>query len=255
MKFDDYSRTFLHFHDQAAPELLTRYLPTGNFSVADLGAGDGVILVALQRGGWLSRAKSIVAVDISRERCDRLNQCSDIRVICSDVTNIPELEDACFDYVISTQVIEHVEESELLSEITRILRPKGVLYIASLVNEKANDRHYMLKYGWRYGWRFYKKASGKWFVDPTHLREYESKQAFVEVLSKAGFDVQEAMLTPLKLSLLEFLVRRIVVPIFNPRNPNDFFSRHAALDVLRRNIKLQPPGYYLVEAIATKQSA
>lgn len=126
-------------------------------------------------------------------------------------------------------------------------------YIASLVNEKGNDKNYMLKYGWRYGWRFYKKAPGKWFVDPTHLREYESKEKFVEVIQKAGFDVLEAKLTPLRLSLLEFVVRRIVVPLFKPKNINSFFLKHRFLDSLRRNIKIQPPGYSLVEAVAKKK--
>jgi hypothetical protein len=111
----------------------------------------------------------------------------------------------------------------------------------------------MLKYGWRYGWRFYKKNHGKWFIDPTHLREYESKDKFVEVITKAGFDVLEARLTPLRLSFFEFLMRRIIVPLFKPKSINSFFMRHRFLDFLRRNIKIQPPGYYLVEAVATKK--
>lgn len=252
MKFEDYSRTFLFFHDEKAPELLIKYLPKNNFSIADLGAGDGVLLVALQRGGYLENARKIVAVEISEERCERLKGCTDIKVYCSDVTGIPELEDNTFDYIINTQVIEHVDETKLLTEIKRILKNGGILYIASLVNEKGDDKNYMLKYGWRYGWRFYKKAPGKWVVDPTHLREYESKEQFVEVIKKAGFEVLEARLTPLRLSFLEFVMRRIVVPLFKPKNINSFFLRHRYLDIMRRSIKLQPPGYYLVEAVAKK---
>ena len=48
MKFEDYSRNFLFFHDEAIPELLEKYLPKKDYSLADLGAGDGVLLAALQ---------------------------------------------------------------------------------------------------------------------------------------------------------------------------------------------------------------
>lgn len=254
MKFEDYSKSFIFFHDENAPELLTRYLPTKSFSVADLGAGDGVLLVALQRAGYLNKANNIVAVEISEERCGRLRKCSDIKVICEDVTCVPGIEGDSFDCIINTQVIEHVDEKMLLSEIKRIIKNEGILYIASLVNKKGNDKNYMFKYGWRYGWRFYKKNHGKWFLDPTHLREYESKEKFVDVIQAAGFDVIDSKLTPLKLSLLEFIIRRIITPVFKLRNINSFFFKHKILDSIRRNIKIQPPGYYLVEVVAKKSS-
>lgn len=253
MKFEDYSRNFLFFHDEAIPKLLEKYLPSQEYSLADLGAGDGVLLAALQHSGHLEKAKSIVAVDLSEDRCDRLRQCTDVTVICSDVTDIPKLESTQFDFVISTQVIEHVDESRFLHEIERLLKDNGKVYIASLVSEYGSDKNYMLKYGWRYGWRFYKNSDGRCLVDPTHLREYESREHFVSVIEKAGFQVVESQLSPLKLSILEFLMRRVIVPIFKPKDPNRFFLKSEVLDYLRKNIKLQPPGYYLVEAIAVKK--
>jgi len=253
MKFEDYSRNFLFFHDEAIPELLERNLPKNDYSLADLGAGDGVLLAALQQAGYLGKAKPIVAVDLSEDRCDRLRQCTDVTVICSDVTTIPQLENSKFDFIMSTQVIEHVDEDKFLHEIERLLNDNGKLYIASLVSEYGSDKNYMLKYGWRYGWRFYRKSDGRCLVDPTHLREYESKEHFVKVIEKAGFQVIESRLSPLKLSALEFLMRRVIVPILKPKDPNGFFMKNKALDYLRKNIKLQPPGYYLVEAIAVKK--
>jgi|APLak6261677118_1056115.scaffolds.fasta_scaffold00910_3 ubiquinone/menaquinone biosynthesis C-methylase UbiE len=252
MKFEDYSRNFLFFHDEAIPELLEKYLPSEDYSLADLGAGDGVLLAALQHAGHLEKAKSIVAVDLSEDRCDRLRQCTDVTVICSDVTDIPEIESSKLDFIISTQVIEHVDEDKFLHEIERLLKDSGTAYIASLVSEKGADKNYMLKYGWRYGWRFYKNSEGRCLVDPTHLREYESKDHFVSVIENAGFRVVESRLSPLKLSVLEFIMRRVIVPILKPSDPNGFFMKNKMLDYLRKNIKLQPPGYYLVEAVAVK---
>lgn len=75
MKFEDYSRNFLFFHDETSPELLEKYLPR-RLQPHRSGAGDGVLLAALQHAGHLEKAKSIVAVDLSEDRCDRLRQCT-----------------------------------------------------------------------------------------------------------------------------------------------------------------------------------
>ncbi|OPY79185.1 MAG: hypothetical protein A4E65_01970 [Syntrophorhabdus sp. PtaU1.Bin153] len=239
MKFEDYSRTFLHFHTDLLPELLLRHLPAGSFSLVDLGAGDGALLVGLQNQGYLEQAKQVVAIDLSEERCERLRKSTNFRVLCSDVMHVPELESGMFDYVICTQVIEHVDQHGLLAEIKRLLRDDGILYIASLVKK------------W-YGWWYYKTADGKWAIDPTHLREYASQGAFEEVIEQSGFRIIETKLSPLKLSVLEFLVRRVVVPIFHAQNVNNFFLRHPYADFIRKTLNVRPPGYQIIESICTK---
>ncbi len=255
MKFEEYSRTFLHFHEEEIPSLLLKHLPTEtDFSLADLGAGDGVFLVSLQRAGLLKRASSVLAVDLAEERCERLRQCSDIEVICSDVTDIPQVKNDRFDFVISTQVIEHVEEQKFLREIDRVMRPGGTLYIASLISSLGRDSRFMLKYGWRYGWRFYRRVPGRWFVDPTHLREYDSEEQFVGVIREAGFQILEVKLTPLKRSIVDFLLRRVIVPICNPKDVNGVFLRHPWLNWIRQRFQLRAPGYFIVEAIVKKPS-
>ena len=144
------------------------------------------------------------------------------------------------DYVTNTQVIEHVpDEHKLLGEIRRMLRPGGTLYIASVVKK------------W-YGWFYYRTAEGKWALDPTHLREYESLEQFEALIRSGGFQIIESKITPLQLSLMEFLVRRLVFPVFKPTDINGLFSRHRFLDFLRRNLNIHPPGYYIVEVVATK---
>lgn len=237
MDFEQYSRTFLHFHTEEIPELVTENLKGKEVDLADLGAGDGALLVALKMGGYLKKARKVVAVDLSTERCERLRKYTDFQVVCSDVTCIPELANDSFDFVICTQVIEHVDQGKLLGEITRILRPGGTLYIASLVRKS-------------FGWWYYKTADGKWAMDPTHLREYSSKEEFENVVKAAGFTIEETVLSPLKLSVLEFIARRVIVPLFNPKNINAFFVKHPFVDYLRRKINIHPPRYFIVETIA-----
>jgi len=239
MKFEKYSRTFLHFHRKEVPELLLKYLPERPFSLVDLGAGDGALLVALQHSGYITEAHKVSAVDLSPERCERLRRSTNFEVFCSDVTNIPSLGSGSFEYAICTQVIEHVDQGRLLAEISRILQPNGILYIASLVKKG-------------YGWWYYRTAEGKWGIDPTHLREYASKEMFEGVLGSAGLKVLETRLTPLRLSVLEFLVRRVAVPLFRLTEVNAFFLQHGFIDFLRRNINIRPPGYSIIETVAMK---
>jgi len=237
MDFNEYSRTFLHFHTEEIPELVKDFLQNKEVDLADLGAGDGALLVALKLGGYLEKAKNVVAVDLSPERCERLKQYTDFKVFCSDVTSIPEIDNNSFDFIVCTQVIEHVDQDKLLQEIKRILRPGGTLYIASLVRKS-------------YGWWYYKTAEGKWAMDPTHLREYASKEEFETVISGAGFEIEKTVLSPLKLSVLEFLTRRVIVPLFKPKEVNSFFVKHPTINYLRRKININPPRYFIVETVA-----
>lgn len=239
MKFEKYSRSFLHFHTKSVPNLIIKYLPQKKFSIADFGAGDGVILVGLQLGGYLTNATSILAIDISSERCDRLKQYTNFSVLCSDVTNIPTLASKSVDYIICTQVIEHVDQYKLLNEIRRVLRDDGKLYIASLIKK------------W-YGWWYYRTTDGKWAIDPTHLREYSSQKEFEGIMKNSGFKVLETTLTPLRLSIVEFLVRRVIVPLLKPRDANSFFLRHKFGYFLKEKLNLHPPGYHIIEVVAKK---
>lgn len=238
MKFEEYSRTFLHFYTTEIPVLLKKILPVPKGVLADLGAGDGALLIALKTGGYLD-GTAIVAVDISPERCARLSECSDIKVFCSDVTSVSGLASNSVDVVICTQVIEHVDEGKLLSEIFRVLKKDGKLYIASLVKK------------W-YGWWYYRTKDGKWALDPTHLREYSSLEQFASTISAGGFELDDTQISALKLSIPEFIVRRLFAPMFPKTNFNSVFLKVRALDWIRRKFCLHPPGYFIVEGLARK---
>ena len=238
MNYDKYSETFLHFHTTDIPEILRKYI-SGNLGLLDLGAGDGNLLVSLDSSGKLKNFKKITAVDLSPIRCERLKKYTNFEVICADATHIPRLQNNSYDFIICTQVIEHVDEMALLDEIKRLLSPNGILYIASITKSK-------------YGWWYYKDKMGNWALDPTHLREYKSEKHFEKVISEAGFEVLETVSTKLKLSIIEFIIRRVIVPIFRPENIHSLFMKYPFADYIRRNLNLTPPGYKIVETIAKK---
>lgn len=237
MKFESYSKTFLHFYSEEVPDFLKKHLPRNKkVRVADLGAGDGALLIGLLASNLIDRDQ-VVAIDLSEERCKRLSENTGIKAICSDVTNLMEIETESMDFVICTQVIEHVDEKRLLNEIGRILEPNGMIYIASIIKRP-------------YGWWYYKTLEGKWGMDPTHLREYKSKDDFEQILENHGMRVIETKVTPLRLSVLEFLTRRVFVPVFGLKNPNAFFMNNSFLNFLRKTINVRPMGYYIIETVA-----
>ena len=142
MDFNTYSKTFLHFHSEEIPEFLASALKKkSNITIADLGAGDGSLLVGLKIQGHLKNAKKVIAVDLSEERCLRLKKIEGLSVVCADVTKVNKLRSNTIDLIICTQVIEHVDQYKLLREIKRLLTPEGILYIASIVKKP---------YGWWY---------------------------------------------------------------------------------------------------------
>ena len=166
--FDKYSKEHIHFYGGSMRKLLVdlvdKLTPK---SLADFGCGDGAILFGLQRKGLLNRANSVIAIDLSETRLERVKKnIANVETICSDVCDVKQLKDNQLDLVICSQVIEHVDDDKkLLDEIYRVLKSGGYLYISSVVKR------------W-YGWYFY-RCNGKWALDPTHLREYSSSQNFV----------------------------------------------------------------------------
>lgn len=46
-----------------------------------------------------------------------------------------DLEDESFDRIVCNQVMEHVDDVRMLSELYRILRPRGIAFLNTLVNE------------------------------------------------------------------------------------------------------------------------
>src|SRR5437763_2685933 len=165
--------------------------------LADLGAGDGGTLWPLDRAGLVG--ETIYAVDISAKHvalCERLSP--KVRGIVSDVAHVGELGDESVDAVVSSQVIEHLPDDRVLApEIARVLRPGGWFYVASVIR------------GPRAFW-FYKgkpPAPERWQLDPTHMREYASEEAFRAALEHPALEFDVVRSSRLKAPLTDLAFR------------------------------------------------
>ena len=220
-----------HFYDDKIPALLARELAERSWGrYADLGCGDGSLLLALKEKGHF-RGKEVHALDLSRTRIDRVRElCPEFDVKIGSAQELKAFSDASLDFVVSTQVIEHVpDDQRMLAEIARVLAPGGTAYVTT-VHKK------------RWGWYFY-RCNGKWVLDPTHLREYQSDTELLREPTPAGLTVVENRKTQLFFPLADFFLRRL--------GAGSHIYSSAWLRAIRR-VRVPIPGYFNWELVLRK---
>lgn len=155
--------------------------------VLDSGCGDGLYLKTLRELG----AYKIFGYDLE-ERSLRLAQYNinrTVPVTCGNICALP-FADNTFDKIYCTEVVEHVpEDRKALSELYRVLKPKGVL-IVTVPNHNYPFlwdplNWFMESIGIGY------VKSGFWAgIWNMHLRLYYPDE-IKEIISSAGFEIRE----------------------------------------------------------------
>ena len=229
MKIHDYSSR-IQFYTDYVPPLLSSYLDSTDWqSCLELGCGDGALLYALNKKGYFA-GKTVCALDFSEDRMKRVGSI-DTRIdrLVGDACRTPVKADS-IDFLISTQVIEHVpDDGEMVREIHRVLVKNGIAYVATVFKK------------W-YGWYFY-RCNGKWTLDPTHLREYTQDGQLVDMFTNHGFQTLENKKTLDGRPVMDSLLRRIRAG----RNVYD----NPVLKRLRK-LEIPIPGYYIWELVCRK---
>ncbi len=225
----EYSDRIQFFAERISPLLNEALNQTEWKSILDLGCGDGALLDAINKRGYFD-GKTVYAIDISQRRIATAKKISD-QIICS-VGNAAhtDLEDGTLDFLITDQVIEHVEDDEeMVREIHRIMAPKGTVYIGTIFKK-------------RFAWYFY-RCNGKWTIDPTHIREYTEDNQLLDLLRKHGLEVIRIKKTLESRSLLDAFLRRI-------GSKNNVYEIRG-LKALRR-LRIPIPGYFNWEILCRK---
>ncbi len=155
----------------------------------DLGCGDGLIIGSIKRE--FPQLK-VTGVDISPRRINGLRiKFPKEKFYCADVCNIPLNQK--FDFVHSSQVIEHVEDDHLMiKEMRRLLSDQGVLFVSSVM------KSFPMIYKFR--------NNGKFVLDPTHEREYKNPQEFLDLFKK-DFRLIKSWVEPVKRNFLNFQIK------------------------------------------------
>lgn len=138
---EDPQRWFSEHYDGAADQVLEflsddRAALVGKV-VADVGAGDGIIDLALSIKG---RPAKLVGFDVRPTDVDALRRAAGVAGVAnelpealsfarSEIDGLPAPDDY-FDVVVTWSVFEHVSQPvRMLTEIARVLKPGGVLFL------------------------------------------------------------------------------------------------------------------------------
>ncbi len=200
-------------------------------TLLEIGSGYGVRVRRLIDAGALRRFDRIILSDVSPQRVERARTyVPEATAIVADAERLP-VSDHSVDFVLSDQVIEHVpSDAAMAAEIRRVLRPGGLAFVGSVVKRP-------------WAWYFYRNG-GQWRLDPTHVREYPSPEAYRAVFSGAGLNVLHTWQAPMQFPTGELLLRMLVLARLVPTQ--DYYDVHAGSKLLRglSRLRIPIPGYH-----------
>lgn len=123
--------------------------PLKGKTVMDVGSGSGGLGI-----GLALRGAQVIGIDIEPELCEIATEHAasyhvDARFLCYDGEHMP-IEDASVDLITCSSVFEHVSNpDQLLSEMERVLKPGGYVYMTfpnRWVLKETHSRIYFLSY-------------------------------------------------------------------------------------------------------------
>ncbi len=230
----DYSDYLFQYYVTTVPELLKKYLKKTSYnSFLDLGCGDGSLLYALKKNGYF-KGKNIYGIDLSPKSIALVKKIDPkIHAYVDNAETIKTIKDNSIDFIVSTMVIEHVDDKKMLKAIDRILKNKGVAYITTVFKKP-------------YGW-YYNRRDGKWVMDVTHLREYGKDEELMKLINKKKYSILESKKTLLWFPIADFFTRRLMI------KNRKFFEENPLFNLIHK-IKIPIIGYYAWEIVLKKNN-
>jgi len=231
MDIEKYACVAPQYYDQKIPPLLEEIL-AGNDkrTLLECGCGDGSLLYALAKKGYLEHM-NLLAVDLSKNRVKLVKEIDNrISVQLDNVENLDTIRTNSVDVLVSTQVIEHVNDRKMIDSVYRVTRPNGKIYITTVYKK------------W-YAWYFYRNKDG-WVLDPTHLREYKCDEELFRWIKPDRFKILSNEKSLQWFPVIDFFVKRFSINNRELYN-SSFFS------AIRR-LKIPILGYYNWELVLQK---
>ncbi len=180
MKKEDYQNFYNNYWAQGKSDHKYRYgifrswIESGS-SVLDIGCGDGYLAELIAK----NKKCDVVCLDVSEVALKRAAE-RGLKTICASVEDKLPFGDSSFDYVIATEVLEHVASTEeVLLEMARV----GKKYILVSIPNIAF---------WKYrldllGGKFPKQ----WVAHPMEHLRYWSVGDFTKMLKDLNFEIEE----------------------------------------------------------------
>ena len=227
---DEYARAYPQLENDTIPPLVERWLAKRRFAtILDAGCGEGALVRALVKSGHV--AGRLLACDGSAVRLARLADIGEpVTTFVDDVEELRNVETGAVDFVISSQVIEHVDDARMLKTLARVTEKGGIVYLSTV--QKS----------W-YAWYFH-RSEGGWALDPTHRREYRSDDELLALVDADDFVVRENVKSPVRYPAPDFLLRRM------GRVP---FVRTLTWLQRMRKVRVRIPGYFVWELVLERR--
>ena len=155
----------------------TQYIKKNDI-VLDLGCGNGQSLIKASRVAKrvVGVDKDKILLDIAKKSTSRLT-IKNVEFETADLEKILKFKNGSFDKIIFLDVLEHLHNrDQILEEIRRMLKPKGILFIGVPNNQTS--------------WKKLQRNVGiNSFSDPDHKTEFSQDQIRT-LLKKHGFSIQ-----------------------------------------------------------------
>jgi ubiquinone/menaquinone biosynthesis C-methylase UbiE len=235
MNIEEYAKKHKHYLKDQMPDELDMLFKNNTFDkVIDLGCGGGLILYSIYKREYNKKIKEIWGVDLSAERLKGIKEISDeIKTVQDDAQTLENIPSDNFDLTVSTQVIEHVpDDGKMIDSLYRITKKGGFIYIDTVFKKK-------------WAWYFYKNQIGKYSLDPTHIREYQSETELFDKISSDKFETIFSKKELIAFPLINFVVRRLKIQ-------NAKVHENPILKCLAM-IKIPVPGYYCWKILVKKK--
>ena len=222
MNIERYAQVAPQAYTGEIPGLLRNLLLSNHFpTILDCGCGDGSLVHAILKTG-LVKSSTIFAIDLSKSRINLIKKISSkIKAAVDSAETLKTIKSNSIDLLVTTQVIEHVDDKKMTAAMKRVVKKGGVVYLSTVYKK------------W-YGWYFYKNDIG-WVIDPTHLR--------INILNK-DFTVMVNQKTLQWFPVVDFFSKR--VKLGGKR-------RDGVIWKILRSIRIPVFGYYNWEIVLVKK--